>query len=378
MRRTRLTVLAVVVLATACSGPAEEQSQVGPSTSPTASNSPTVSASSPTRPTGPAPVPRWTRLQRGPVDGDHLVATYGRYVVSRAGDAAGTTSVVDGASQKVVVRHRPPAGFIAQSPVVLDGRYALVEEVRSEGPSPEIRAYRYDLTTGAKEDLARAQGFPRITEPEIGASGGTFAYATTDTQRRSCLVVATLSSLATRVVGCVADPGYIADPVVSTDSVTFSEITAPGTAKRCKRLLTAALSGGPAKPVVPAKPCLQWSGGTVNGATVWSEVVDASDQYQSQAYLRDADGSRPLGTILTDTIVPCGSWIYWEVRRMTGGAESYEIHRWRSGAEPQQVYVTPPDSALSAPSCQGTRLLVESAHLGAGAKYADALVADAG
>jgi hypothetical protein len=363
--------VALALLATACTDPAEKQTQVKPT--PTTSNAST--------PSGPAPAPRWTRVQRGPVDGEHLVATYGRYVVRRAGDAAGTTSVVDGTSQKVVVRHRPPAGFVAQSPVILDGRYALIEEIRSEGPSPHIRAYRYDLATGAKQDLGQTKGFPRITEPEIGANAGTFAYTTTDAQQQSCLVVAKLATLATRVVGCVKDPGYLADPVVSADSVTFSEITAPGTAKRCKRLLTVPLVGGAAKSVVPAKPCTQWSGGTVNGATVWSELPgNSANQYQSQAYLRDTATARAerVGMILTDTIVPCGSWIYWEVRQVKAGVESYQIYRWRSGSEPQQVYATPPDTALSAPSCQGSRLLVESAYLGAGAKYADAMVADAG
>jgi hypothetical protein len=316
------------------------------------------------------------------VDGQHVVTQQSRYLVTRDSDDAGTTTVTDRASRRVVVRHAPASGFVAQSPVVIDDRWALIEEIRSDGPSPEIRAYRYDLTSGAKQDLAKVKALPRITEPEIGSYDGTFAYSTTDSLRRSCLVVAELATLRTRTVNCVADPGYFADPVLSADSVTFSEITAPETPKRCKRILTAALTGGPARPVAAAKKCIQWSGASVHGATVWSEVgASDPDQYQSKAYLREsADGpARSLGPIVTDTIVACGNWIHWEVRNIVNGAEHYEILRWRSGLDrPQRIYATPPDTTITAPSCQDGKLLVEAAHLGAGTKYTEALLADAG
>jgi hypothetical protein len=315
------------------------------------------------------------------VDGEHVVTQQRRYLVTRSSDDAGTTTVTDRASRRVVVRHEPPSGFVAQSPVVIDDRWALIEEIRSDGPNPEIRAYRYDLTSGAKQDLATVKGLPRITEPEIGSYDGTFAYSTTDSQRRSCLVVAELATLKTRSLSCVTDPGFVADPVLSADSVTFSEITAPETAKRCKRILTAALTGGPARPVPAAENCIQWSGASLHGATVWSEVgASDPDQYQSNAYLREsADGpARSLGTIVTDTIVACGNWIHWVVRSIVNGAERYELQRWRIGLDrPQRIYATPPDTAITAPSCQDSKLLVEVAHLGASTKYTEALVTDA-
>ena len=289
--------------------------------------------------------------------------------------------MTDRASRRVVVRHRPPAGFVAQSPVVIDDRWALIEEIRSDGPSPEIRAYRYDLASGARQDLAKINGLPRITEPELGAYDGTFAYSTTDRRRRSCLVIAELASLKTRSVSCVADPGYVADPVVSADSVTFSEITAPGTPQRCKRLLTVPLSGGAAHPIAAAKNCIQWSGASLRGATVWSEVgASDPDQYQSTAYVHESTGSpaRSLGPIVTETIVACGNWIHWEVRTVTDGAEHYQIQRWQPGlSRPQRIYATPPDTALTAPSCQDGKLLVEAAHLAADTKYTEALQTDA-
>ncbi|ADB33353.1 hypothetical protein Kfla_4319 [Kribbella flavida DSM 17836] len=314
---------------------------------------------------------------RQPVDGQHVVTQQRKYLVTRSSDEAGTTTITDRASRRVVVRHAPPAGFVAQSPVVIDDRWALVEEIRSDGPRPEIRAYRYDLTTGARTDLARQRALPRISEPEIGAYDGTFAYSSTDAKRRSCLIVAELDTLAARSVTCVPDPGYIADPIVSADAVTFSQITAPQTPQRCKRLFTAPLTGGPARPVAPTRNCIQWSGATLRGATVWSEVSATDpDQYQSRAYLREAGDApaRSLGPIVTDTIVACGNWIHWEVRTTTNGAESYQLHRWQPGqARPQVIYSTPPDTALTAPTCQDGTLILEAAHLGNGAKYTEAI-----
>lgn len=321
-------------------------------------------------------------MLRQPVDGQHLLAQQRRYLVTRASDDSGTTTVTERSTRRVVVRHAPPAGFVAQSPVVINDHWALIQEIRSDGPSPQIRAFRYDLSTGARQDLARVNGLPRISEPELGAYDGTFAYSSTDARRRSCLIVAELAGLRWRRVSCVGDPGYIADPVLSADSVTFSVITAPETARRCKRILTAALSGGAARPITATTDCIQWSGASLRGATVWSEVAASDpDQYRSRAYVREtvAGPARSLGAILTDTIVACGSWIHWQTRAVSNGIERYDINRWRLGRTgAQRIYSSPPDAALSTLSCQDGQLLVESAHLGAGTKYTEALLAPAG
>jgi hypothetical protein len=374
--------VAVTLLAGACSADNSQPLPGTASSTPSGLGStPTSRGSTPTSP-GTTAIPAWTQILRQPVDGQHVVTQQSRYLVTRSSDDAGTTTVTDRATRRVVVRHAPPSGFVAQSPVVIDDRWALIEEIRSDGPSPDIRAYRYDLTSGAKEDLAKVEGLPRITEPEIGSYDGTYAYSTTDSRRRSCLVLADLATLKTRSVSCVADPGYLADPVLSADTVTFSEITAPETAKRCKRILTAALTGGPTRPVAAAKNCIQWSGASLRGATVWSEVgASDPDQYQSKAYLRESAGgrARSLGPIVTDTIVACGNWIHWVVRTVVNGAEHYEVQRWRNGlARPQRIYATPPDTSITAPSCQDGKLLVEAAHLGSSTKYTEALIADAG
>jgi hypothetical protein len=348
-----------------------------PSTPSTPDGTPT--SPSPSVPPTPAGPPTWTKILQQPVDGQHVVTQQRKYLVTRSSDEAGTTTVTDRSSKRVVVKHVPPAGFVAQSPVVIDDRWALIEDIRDSGPSPEIRAYRYDLTTGKAVDLATQRTLPRISEPEIGAAGGTFAYSSTDAKRRSCLVIAELATLTSRTVSCVADPGYVADPVVSGDSVTFSEITAPETSRRCKRLLTVGLNGGTVRPVAAAKNCLQWSGATLHGATIWSEVGPTDpDQYQSNAYVRETAGgpARSLGPIVTDTIVPCGNWIHWEVRTVTEGVERFQLHRWQPGiARPQRIYATPPDAALTPPTCQDGNLIFEVAHLGSGTKYTEALQA---
>ncbi len=385
MRRTSLvlpvaSVATIALLISSCSSggsPESAPSTSGSSSPPT--TAPSTPATTPGTPTAstPAGPPTLTKILRQPVDGQHVVTQQRKYLVTRSSDEAGTTTITDRANKKVVAKHAPPAGFVAQSPVVIDDKWALIEDIRSDGPDPEIRAYRYDLTTGKSTDLATQKALPRIAEPEIGAYDGTFAYSTTDAKRRSCLVIAELATLKSRTVSCVADPGYVADPVMSADTVTFSEITSPETSRRCKRLLTAPLSGGAAQPVKAAKNCIQWSGASLRGATVWSEVgASDPDQYQSTGYVREsATGPvRSIGSIVTDTIVACGNWIHWEVRTVTEGVEAFQVQRWQPGlARPQRIYATPPESALTPPTCQDGNLIFEAAHLGAGSKYTEAL-----
>jgi hypothetical protein len=308
----------------------------------------------------------------------HLVTQQRKYVVTRGSDEAGTTTITDRTSKKVVVRHVPAAGFVAQSPVVIDDNWALIEDIRSDGPDPEIKVFRYDLSTGRTTSLGR---LPQVSEPELSAYGGTFAYTSTDAKNRSCLILANLATLASRTVGCVAAPGYIADPVLSADAVTFSEITAPQTSRRCKRVLVATLSGGAARPVPAATTCLQWSGASLGGSVVWSEVAASDpDQYQSKAYVRESADSptRSLGMIVTDTIIACGNWIFWETRTVGDGAEAYQINRWRSGLpKPQRVYSGEPGTVLTPLTCQDDTVYVEAAQLATNPTYTEAFSAPA-
>jgi len=375
-RRTVAAGTLLVLLVAGCSSE-PPQSSPPPSRTPTTSAAPTTQPQ-PTRPTdtGTA-LPAWANVLRQPVDGQHLVTRQRKYVVTRGSDEAGTTTIADRTSKKVVVRHVPASGFVAQSPVVIDDRWALVEDIRSDGPDPQIKVVRYDLTTG-KATVPAA--LPPVSEPEIGAYDGTFAYSSTDAKNRSCLVVADLATLKSRTVTCVAAPGYVADPVVSADTVTFSEIVAPETARRCKRLLAAPLSAGAAQPVPAATNCIQWSGATLRGATVWSEVgASDPDQYQSKAYVRESGDSpaRPLGTVVTDTILACGNWILWETRTVSpAGEETYQINRWRPGlAAPQRLYAAKPGVALTPMTCQDNTVYVEAAYLASSPTYTETISA---
>jgi hypothetical protein len=323
-------------------------------------------------------LPKWTQVLRQPVDGQHLVTRQRKYVVTRGSDEAGTTTITDRATSKVVVRHVPEAGFVAQSPVVIDDHWALVEDIRSDGPDPQIKVVRYDLDTGK---ATVPDWLPPVSEPEIGGYQGKFAYSSTDAKDRSCLIIADLATLTHRSVACVAAPGFVADPVVSADTVTFSEITAPETPNRCKRILTVPLSGGTVRPVPAATKCLQWSGATLRGATVWSEVAASDpDQYHSKAYVRDSGDSpaRPLGTIVTDTIIACGTWILWETRTVgSAGEETYQINRWRPGlAEPQRLYAGKPGVALTPMTCQDNTVYVEAAYLATTPAYTETIAAN--
>ena len=377
MRRTVAVGTLLLLTVAGCSSNPPESSP-SPSRTPSPSSTPTPTPTTPGRPTdtGTA-LPAWANVLRQPVDGQHLVTQQRKYVVTRGSDEAGTTTIADRASKKVVVRHVPASGFIAQSPVVIDDHWALIEDIRSDGPDPQIKVLRYDLTTGK---ATPPTALPPVSEPEIGAYDGTFAYSSTDAKNRSCLIVADLATLKSRTVTCVAAPGYVADPVVSADTVTFSEIIAPETARRCKRILTAPLSGGASQQVPAATNCIQWSGATLRGATVWSEVgASDPDQYQSKAYVRESGDSpaRPLGTVVTDTILACGNWILWETRTVgSGGEETYQINRWRSGlSTPQRLYAAKPGVALTPMTCQDNTVFVEAAYLASTPTYTETISA---
>jgi hypothetical protein len=375
----RRTVAAGTLLVLALAGCSSTTPTTAPTPTPTGKPAPTPKPSvTPTRPTdsGTA-IPVWANVLRQPVDGQHLVTQQHKYVVTRGSDEAGTTTITDRTSRKAVVRHVPATGFVAQSPVVIDDHWALIEDIRSDGPDPQIKVVRYDLTSGK---AATPAGLPPVSEPEIGAYNGTFAYSSTDAKNRSCLILAELATLKSRAVTCVDAPGYVADPVVSADTVTFSEIIAPETAHRCKRILSAPLTSGAAKPVPAATNCIQWSGATIAGATVWSEVAAADpDQYQSKAYVRESGDSpaRPLGTVVTDTILACDNWILWEVRTVSpAGEETYQINRWRPGlATPQRMYAARPGVALTPMTCQDNTVYVEAAYLASTPTYTETISA---
>jgi hypothetical protein len=376
-RRTVAAGTLLVLLIAGCSSTSKDAGPT-PSTTPTPTPKPSASPTSPGRPTdsGTA-IPVWANVLRQPVDGQHLVTQQRRYVVTRGSDEAGTTTITDRTSKKVAVRHVPAAGFVAQSPVVIDDHWALIEDIRSDGPDPQIKVVRYDLTTGKAAALT---SLPPVSEPEIGAYNGTFAYSSTDAKNRSCLIVADLATLKSRPVTCVDAPGYIADPVVSTDTVTFSEISAPETARRCKRVLAAPLSGGAPTPVPAATNCIQWSGASLRGATVWSEVgASDPDQYQSKAYVRESGDSpaRPLGSVVTDTILACGNWILWETRTVSAtGEETYQINRWRPGIPTtQRMYAAKPGVALTPMTCQDNTVYVEAAYLASTPTYTETISA---
>ena len=130
-----------------------------------------------------------------------------------------------------------------------------------------------------------------------------------------------------------------------------------------------------------ATKCIQWSGASLRGATVWSEVgASDPDQYQSKAYVRESADSpaRSLGVIVTDTIIACGNWILWETRTVDNGDEAYQINRWRPGLEhPQRIYTGKPGTALTPLTCQDNTVYVEAAQLATTPAYTETFSAPA-
>jgi hypothetical protein len=131
--------------------------------------------------------------------------------------------------------------------------------------------------------------------------------------------------------------------------------------------------------VPAATNCLQWSGASLAGATVWSEVgATDPDQFQSKAYVRESADSpaRWVGTVVTDTILACGNWILWETRTVADGNESYQINRWRPRlGRPQRVYAGRPGVALTPMTCQDGTVYVEAAYLSTTPSYTETISA---
>ena len=113
-RRTVAAGTLLVLLVAGCSSE-PPQSSPPPSRTPTTSAAPTTQPQ-PTRPTdtGTA-LPAWANVLRQPVDGQHLVTRQRKYVVTRGSDEAGTTTIADRTSKKVVVRHVPASGTRGRS-----------------------------------------------------------------------------------------------------------------------------------------------------------------------------------------------------------------------------------------------------------------------
>jgi hypothetical protein len=89
-----------------------------------------------------------------------------------------------------------------------------------------------------------------------------------------------------------------------------------------------------------------------------------------------AEPARPLGTVVTDTILACGNWILWENHSVSGGNEAYEINRWRPGlAQPQRIYTSPAGAALTPLTCQNDMVYVETAYLSSSPTYTETISA---
>src|SRR3954452_20165899 len=120
MRRTTVAVGILILLGVAGCSSSSDSSQ--PSAPGTTTTPPPTSATPPAQTNTAVPV--WAKVLRQPVDGQHLVTQQRKWVVTRGSDEAGITTIADKASKKVVVRHVPAQGFVVQSPVVIDDRWA--------------------------------------------------------------------------------------------------------------------------------------------------------------------------------------------------------------------------------------------------------------
>lgn len=354
----RLLLLAVLLTLTACT---DSSSRPAP-TSPPRTASPKT-AEPTTEPTGPW---SWKTVTKASALDGSIVPVYdGEHLVTSTGFVAGGTdlTVEDARSGKVVARYDTPDKYAVQG-VWLSGDRMIVEETEFEPRRHDIRLYRFDLRTGSHSLLRTV---PAPTEPDMQATGNVLGYVADDPAGRQCLHRLSIDTLAVARAGCVPRGSVLGDPSVAADgTIVYSRVDGVNTSARCKRLFRWTPGGTAVVPLTGVRRCTQWSGASVPNGTVWSEVrPDRDNIAYANSYAQPTDGRRvDLGPIVTGTLEPCGSWIYWKAPadRRAGGPEA--IYRWRPNTPVETVH-PPADSntVLTPPTCSGTTLTIREDHL---------------
>jgi hypothetical protein len=85
-------------------------------------------------------IPAWAKVLRQPVDGLHLVTGNASTSSPAAATKPARQRSQTGTARRSWSGTTPPAGFVAQSAVVIDDRWALIEDIRSDGPDAADQA----------------------------------------------------------------------------------------------------------------------------------------------------------------------------------------------------------------------------------------------
>jgi hypothetical protein len=310
---------------------------------------------------------RWDPIGSYQRSDHNLTASYdGRYLTDIPGSPRDGVRIVDTSTDRTVVEHAPPRDPRVNwhvSNVWFDAPWLVVEESAYDGGAP-VRAYRYDLRTGARMPIGAAAGMPTPTN-FLGwsAGGGLVTYATGTPVTGACVVVVQLDTLSWRKRHCVPAKSSIDRTQLGPGgTVVFKvetwKVSKPGQLP-CARLYAMPATGTSAPAPLPQRAaCDGFSGVAGAGWQVWSEsAVDTELPMVSTGYARAPDGSvTELGEVQTGSIAPCGDAAYWIVAiGGSNGNQDATLARWRPGGSPEVVYRGGPGAILAELHCADGR-----------------------
>lgn len=193
--------------------------------------------------------------------------------------------------------------------VWLTGDFAVVEEINET--AKRIQLSVWDLRDGREVRLPQ-----QPTQPEVAVDFDRVVFTTGRASARMCLQSLDLRTTRVTALRC-APPGVVlGDLAIGTESVLYSEVVAPGTPQRCKRLVVLTPS---VKPVPATRKCLGWSGASAGEDVAWDEADPSKAEFPtSEGYLLTSGRQVPLGSMTTNTLVSCGNGFYWVVADVEG------------------------------------------------------------
>jgi hypothetical protein len=228
-------------------------------------------------------------------------------------------------------------------------------------PKRVVRLSIYSAKDGSILDWPPTQAqVPQI--PDADVAEGQLGYFTgLPEEGGMCFRVVDLPDLETKTEECAGDGVILGDVALHDGIAVISRLVhhlAPK--RRCKTLEAIHLDTGRHATAVEHDiadhaHCLAWDGVAVGDALAWDQADPNSEMIQfGHGFVRTADGTiQPLGTLLTDTMVPCGDALYW----LTGRHDQSQVERWTPDGQIAIVYRTGPNRLATLPQCANNRWL---------------------
>ena len=310
---------------------------------------------------------RWQEASPLPrQDGLTAAAAFdGRYLIdpSRA-DAGRSLVVIDTANQEVAVKHvvRDYGDGWRTDRAWLVAPWLIVAELNAFDPDAAgSRLYRYDLRSGAGEEVTIKAGFPAPWIVwDIQSSTAVFDTRDAATQT-SCIWTFDIDALTWEQQWCEPQGWIVGWLRLGPGlAVTFRSQEGPHDGlEPCVRLYRTSLENDDEPTEIDLQhACQAFSGAGGADWTAWSEVgLHAEDiEYSPGFAVSSASGIRSLGAVETGSLTACGEWVYWQGRAV--GPQHETLVRWRPGEHAQVVFEARPGDLMGMQQCDGGWLTI--------------------